>query len=159
MMNTEELLCEINSAFPLIAMPDKFALGFHPKDCHQCAFLAEDLEEYRGKAIDDAAIRQIHQQLTCLSAQAWLWILPHYLRFCLTQPDGYNHAEIEYLLYGLGPDVYFAADTRRRLSLLNSQQVDCLIRFVARLQVDDFWSDYCPAEIARALGFLRTLRA
>ncbi len=158
-MDMEALLAEIRVAFPPQEMPSSVDLRFHPEGCIDCDFLAEDLEAFRGKPIDGAAIRCLHQELSSLSARGWAWALPYYLPFCLTPEAQYNQMEIEFLIYSLGPDEQFKADTLKRLSLLSSLQVRCLIQFVQWLKVHPFWSEYFPEELDKALKFLDEIDA
>jgi hypothetical protein len=153
-MNAEELLAEILEVFPPVEMPAGPELTFHAKGCHQCAYLAEDIENYRGKPIDGEAIRFLHQELSLLSAKAWRWIAPHYLSFCLTPEAEYNGMETEYLIYNLGPDERFREETLQRLSGLNKSQIGCLIHFMEWLASHPDWSEYCPENINKAIKFL-----
>src|SRR5882724_12683182 len=114
-MDTNELLAEIRLAYPLLEMPSKHDLRFHPDGCVQCDYLSEYLDEHRGGPIDGPVIRHMHQEMTCLSAKGWSWALPHYLPFCLTPEAEYNQMETEYLIYNLGPGDKYTDDTKARL--------------------------------------------
>jgi hypothetical protein len=50
--------------------------------------------------------------------------------FCLTAEATYNQTETEFLIYNLGPEEEYKAETRLRLSSLNSDQVRCLMFFL-----------------------------
>lgn len=128
-MNKEELSKEIEECFPYLEKPIGSELSFHGEGCHQCYFLRADLEEYKGKELPPDAIRHIHQELTCLSASGYSWVLPSYLRFCLTDLAAYNQMETEFLIYNLGPKEEFQPDTLKRLSELNKRQINCLLHF------------------------------
>ncbi len=156
-MKTEELLVEILTVFPFREMPAGLELRFHRTGCPQCEYLSNDLEEFRGKTIGEVAIRQLHQEMSCLSAQGWAWILPHYLRFCLSKEADFSRMETEFLLYSLSPAEQFRDDTKIRLSLLNMEQISCLIHFVEWLEMHPHWSEYCMAEIQEAKTFLQVL--
>ena len=158
-INNDRLLKEIESAFPFVEMPDASDLTFHQMDCYQCEYLKNDIEEYRGKEITGQVIRFFHQEMSLLSAKAWQWILPHYLRFCLTLGAEYNRMEIEFLIYSLSPQLQFQKDTLQRLSGFNQTQIDCLIHFLDWCLGQQYWKDYCPDEINGAMNFLRTIRA
>ena len=154
-LDATNLACVIEEAFPLVDMPssaDLIAPGFS-----QYNYLAEELERYRGKEISGDAIRIIHQDLSHLSASAWHWILPHYLRFCLTAEAEYNRMETEFLIYNLGPDLRFQADVVKRLSQLTNSQISCLIDFLGWCLSQEYWREYCPDSIARGIGFLQTV--
>jgi len=120
-------------------------------------YVAEELERYRSKPIDGDAIRLVHQELSNLSAKAWRWILPHYLRFCLTAEAEYNRMETEFLIYNLAPELQFQTDTSQRLSLLTAMQVACLIDFLGWCFDQEYWKEYCPQNINRAISFLQTV--
>jgi hypothetical protein len=153
--DTATLAQEIDEAFPFVDMPPIAELI--ARDCTDCEYLAEELERYKGRDINGDAIRLVHQELSHLSAEGWRWILPHYLRFCLTAEAEYNRMETEFLIYNLGPDLEFQTDTTQRLSLLTTDQISCLIDFLAWCQNQEYWKEYCPDNINKAIGFLRTL--
>lgn len=154
---TEALLNEVKLAFPLVEMPNGLDLPFHKDGCFECDSLRDDLEYYRGREITGEAIRLVHQEMSHLSAKAWQWILPHYLRFCLTPEAEYNHMETEFLIYNLRPDLKFQKDTIQRLSFLNKKQIYCLMLFLEWCLSQQYWKEYCPSDINRALDFLKTV--
>ena len=157
-MKSEALLAEIQSAFPVVAMPSKADLPFDLERGGLDEYLANELDELRGKRVDGAVIRHVQQEMSCLSAKGWAWILPHYLRYCLTEEAEHNEMETEFLIYHLGPDQKFQADARKRLSLLNSQQIQCLIHFMQWLKSHPHWIAYLLADIDRAIAFLCALQ-
>ena len=156
-MNTDELLEEIRVAFPVLPMPARQALQFHPDGCAQCEYLSEYLYERREQAVDGNVIRYMHQEMTCLSSKGWAWALPHYLPYCLTPEAEYNWMETEFLIYNLGCGDKYKDNMRAQLVDLTVLQIRCLIRFVEYLDVHPKWSAYCPDEIRRALNFVRGL--
>ncbi len=81
--------------------------------------------------------------------------MPFYLRFCLTPEAEYNHMETEFLIYNLNPDLKFQRDTLQRLSLFTEVQVRCLIHFLEWCLTKQYWKEYCPDNINRAIEFLR----
>jgi hypothetical protein len=143
-MDTNELLTEIRIAFPLVQMPSKHDLRFHPDGCLQCDFISQYLDEHRGEVIDGPVIRYMSIEMTCLSTKGWSWALPHYLPYCLTPEAEYNQSETEYLIYNLGPNDEFKNETRARLSDLSKQQIDCLKHFLDWLSQHPKWSDISP---------------
>src|SRR4051794_18838210 len=122
-MDTETLIGKIREVFPIVEMPTRTELRSHPDECPQCGYLAEHLDENRSRPIDGAMIRYVHQELSCLSAKGWAWMLPHYLPYCLTPEAESNQMETEFLLYNLAPEEQFAAEARVRLSLLTERQL------------------------------------
>jgi hypothetical protein len=158
-MNIDRLLKEIESAFPSVEMPDASDLTFHKVSCRECEDLRKDFEDYRGKEITGQVIRFFHQEMSLLSAKAWQRILPHYLRFCLTPEAEYNRTETEFLIYSLSPELLFQKDTLQRLSGFNQLQIDCLTHFLDWCFSQQYWKDYCPDELNRAMNFLLTIKA
>jgi hypothetical protein len=158
-MDNDRLLKEIESAFPFVEMPDAQDLTFHQAGCHECEDLRKDIEDYRGKEITGQVIRFFHQEMSLLSAKAWQWILPHYLRFCLTPEALYDTAATQFLIYNLGPELQFQKDTLQRLSGFNQTQIDCLIHFLDWCLSQQYWKDYCPDAIERGMNFLLTIKA
>jgi len=158
-METNTLINEIESVFPEVKMPEGLALSFHKNDCFECEYLRNDLEEYRGKEISGEVIRLLHQELSCLSADGWRWILRHYLKFCLTPEAEYNQMETEFLIYNLGPDEKFEEGTLQRLSGLSQAQLNCIVHFLEWCAEHPFWKDYFPENIAKALNFVQSIKA
>ena len=155
--STNELAQAIEDAFPFLDMPSSEKLAIHDSSCGRCADLAKDIDECRGREIAGDAIRLVHQDLSHLSRWAWQWILPHYLRFCLTSEAKQNRMETEFLIYNLAPDQRFESDTGARLSLLSIGQLKVLLQFLLWLSGDEYWSVYCPQDIHRGQVFLETL--
>lgn len=152
------LLKEIEQAFPFIEMPSNDELLFHSDNCKECKYLRNDIEKYRDKKITGKFIRLVHQELALLSAKAWEWLLPYYLRFCLTPEAEQNQMEIEYLVYNLSPKEEYKKDTILRLSFLSDIQILCLIHFLEWLFDDEYWGDFFKEDISAALTFLRNIK-
>jgi hypothetical protein len=156
-MTTEDLIKEIEGAFPFVQMPISEDLVFHHRDCQQCADMWQDLEEYRGKDVNSEFIRWIHQDLSSLSARSMQWILPYYLRYCVTSEAQYNKMEIEYLIYNLAPAREVVDDTRERYSKLNQLQIKCMINFMEWCLLLDYFSNFLSDEVHKAINFLQSL--
>jgi len=156
----EALLREIEKTFPRVEMPERSKLLLAQMEAvGDSDLLARDLEELRGKPIDGAAIRSVHQELSFLSAATWRWLLPHYLSYCLTDEARYNRFETEFLIYNLGPSLEFQRDTQKRLALLNRLQLACLVDFLKWCLEDEEWRDLFEENIAKAIGFIETVAA
>lgn len=155
-MNSQAMMLakEIDHFFPVIGMPSPENIPAHLDGCSTCAQLASDLNVYRDKPIDAALIREIHQEMSHLSANAWRWVLPHYLRFCLTPEAEYSCFETEFLIYNLVPATEFEVATKARLSLLSDDQVRVLRDFLTHLLSTDYWRNYSPAKLTRGVAFL-----
>jgi hypothetical protein len=156
-MDSLILLREIERVFPFVEMPPKGELVFHQNDCAECDDLREDIEQCRETEISSKFIRLIHQELSQLSAASWRWVLPHYLRYCLTADAEYSRMEVEFLVYSLGPADEFQKDTVERLSKLSQKQMDCLIKFLQWCLSRQYWKEYCGEDIERAIRFLSSL--
>jgi hypothetical protein len=157
-MNTEALLAEVERVFPFVDKPDGLDLRFHKDDCAHCQFLAEDLEAFPGKELPPPALRNICNEMSCLSALGWRWALPSYLRHCLKVTDTYDDMETEFLIYSLGPAPEHQPDAIQCLSALNREQVHCLVHFLEWCSVHPHWSSYCSNNIPAAIHFVSGLR-
>lgn len=156
-ISKDNLFVEIESVFKLIEMPNADELTFHKVHCAECDDLREELLLCRGKSITGETIRLIHQELSLLSAKAWRWILPHYLKYCLTPEAEFNQMETQFLIYNLGADIQFQAELSQRLSLLNKDQILCLIHFLEWCSDQEYWQEFCPDSISRGINFLKHL--
>lgn len=145
---------EIDRTFPFVEMPPR---GELLNNDPRLGSVGEELEQYRGKPIDGTAIRLLHQELYELSPAGWRWILPYYLRYCLTPEAEYSRMETEFLIYNLSPKLKFYSATEQRLSLLNAAQVTCLIHFLEWCRHHEHWGSYCPEDIGRSISFLETV--
>lgn len=157
-MNTEELLRDIAVTFPPVEKPNGLAISFHKDECLQCEYLREDLNEFDGPVLPAKAIRTIYQEMSCLSAQGWRWVLPSYLTHCVSVETVYDGIETEFLIYNLGPEQQSQDKTLERLSALNFHQIGCLIHFLEWCSAHEHWAAYCAEDIERALSFMRTVQ-
>ena len=158
-MNKEQLSKEIETCFSFVEKPKGLELSFHKEECAHCHYLREDLKHFCDSEIPPEAIRWIHQEMSCLSADGWRWVLPSYLRYCLTDVAQYNRDETEFLIYNLSPDKEYEADTLERLSKLDQNQISCLIDFLKWCQSQEFWAEYYLDEIKRGIEFLKNIEA
>lgn len=150
---------EIEAEFPFVERPPTRELLFHYGDCRSCADLSDDLEQITGSEIGVEGIRTIHQSLPHLSPKGWRWMLPSYLRYGITHEAEYSRMEVEFLVYSLRPSLEFQADTVKRLSLVTSGQIRCLIDFLEWCGANAFWREYFPEDIQGATSFLSSLLA
>jgi hypothetical protein len=155
-MLTQVLLEEIAAVLPPVAKPARGEIAFHKDGCDQCKYLSEDLEQYQGETLPDKAIRHLHNEWSCLSAAATRWVLPSYLRRCLTQ-DLYDPLETEFLIYTLAPEPKHELETTQRLSKLSHQQIGVLRHFLIWCREHPHWSKYCPDEVALATAYIERL--
>ena len=158
-MDSENLIKEIELVFPFVERPKGIQVSFHKVDCYQCLYLRQEMERYPGTELPKEALRYLHNELSCLSAKGWAWVLPSYLRYCVTADETYDGMETEFLIYNLSPDLKFQKETMQRLSLLNREQITCLIHFIEWCEEHEHWSNYCPKEIIRAKHFLLSINA
>ena len=129
-MGTAELLSEVESEFPFVSKPQGIALSFHKDKCDLCEYLRSDLETVTGKELSREALRDIYNEMSCLSAEGWRWALPSYLRHCLGASGSYDDSETEFLIYNLGPLPEHQAETLQHLAALSNEQLGCLIHFL-----------------------------
>ncbi len=154
-VGTGQLLREVEEIFPFVDKPLGLELSFHKDDCYSCTALREELEPYNGKEIPPNALRLIHQEMSCLSAKGWSWVLPSYLRYCLTKGARNNEMEIEFLIYNFGPDDEYVCHVLERLSDLSEGQIRYLEKFFSWLEGQIQWSKYHREDIEKAIEFLR----
>lgn len=157
-MNTEMLKREIEDQFTFVDKPEGLAISFHEDDCHQCEFLREELEKYCEQELPEEGIRDVHVEMSCLSAQGWRWALPSYLRYCLTDEALLTEQETQFLIYNLAPGVEYQSETTSRLSLLSDGQIHCLVHFLEWCREHEHWGKYFPQEISSGIVFLSALR-
>lgn len=155
-MDSLLLLKRVESVFPYVEMPAHENLPFHKSNCRACGYFANDVEEYRGREVSSEFVRSIHQELPCASALATLWILPIYLRYCLTEGQ-YSSTEVDYFIDGLRPEEKFKADTLERLSLLNSEQLKCIKEVLEWTLEFRMPRDGCVTDIEQAIDFVSFL--
>ena len=158
-MNIQTLLDEVERSFGFVAKPRADAISFHDTACDLCSYLRQDLLPYKDEQLPYEAIRCVHQEMSCLSATGWRWVLPSYLRYCLTEAAQVSEMEIEFLIYNLAPSAKHQPDTLKRLSALNQMQISCVLSFLRWCENHKKWSAYCPAEIQQAIEFISTLKA
>jgi hypothetical protein len=157
-LTKSELLKKIDTAFPSRDMPVLAELSFHKEGCHQCDDLREDVEFYRGKSIGGETIRLVHQEMSQLSAKAWQWILPFYIKYCLTDKGEYSRMETEFLIYSLSPAQKFELETSERLSLLTFDQINVVICFFELCLKQDHWRDLFSDDIDQAINYLKKIQ-
>ncbi len=157
-MDTEYLLREIESVFPPFDMPSGFELAPEFPRYIESEEIRNDMEEFRGKRIERDAIRTIHRYLPVLSTKGMRWILPWYLRYCLTD-EAQKHSRIETrsLIYTLSPDTQFVSETLQQLSLLDISQLTCLIHFLEWCLSDEYWINSEPERIRAGIEFLMSI--
>lgn len=158
-MKKGELSAEIDRVFPRVPMPDRARLFDGKADPKMSAEILDDIERMGRDGVDGAAIRAIHQELSLLSAEMWRWLLPQYLKYCLTEEAQYNRFETEYLIFNLGPELQFQSDAKKRLSLLTNEQLLCLVHFLEWCRQDEWWADANAVDIDRAISLLRVIQA
>lgn len=139
-MNDKSLRYEIDSAFPHTEMPA--SVTRQAPRFIESREIDEDIEEFRFLPVTVQTIRAIHLYLPVLSVEAMHWLLPHYLRFCISEEGKcYSRKETASLLCFLGPKPEHVDDTRIILSSLMNEQRICLIHFLAWCRSDNFWAD------------------
>lgn len=153
-MNESDLLKEIEEVFTFVKPPPIEDFVLHGDECAECSYLKKDLEDILVSEVTEKTIRFFHQELYHFSAKGWRWVLPYYLRYCMTPEATYNQSEIEFLIYNLRPSEKFENKTKQQLSELNKDQIFCLIHFMDWCSAHAFWGEYCPEDIRKAKLFL-----
>lgn len=158
-MDNRSLLEEIDSVFPRAAMPAKVTRQA-PRFI-ESSEIDEEIEEFRGFPFTAATIRAIYRYLPVLSVEAMHWLLPHYLRFCLSDEGRrYSRKEAASLLYFFAPGPEFVEDTMMIISSFTNEQRLCLIHYLDWCVNDNYWGDMldCINKGLRLLGDNRTAR-
>jgi hypothetical protein len=151
------LLEEITIVFPSKVMPQTGDLIVNKGRDSECNYLREDLDAARGQPVTGAVIRLVHQELTCLSVKALQWILPYYLRYCLSDDGQESRMETEFLIYSFSPLEEFKEAALQRFTFLQRDQIVCLLHFVDWCSAHPYWGEYFPEDLQRAREFLRSL--
>ena len=159
-MDCISVLDEVKQVFSFVDMPPQDEMVPSTPRTIESEEIREDMEAYRGKEITGEAIRTIQRYFPVLSAKATRWILPHFLRYCLT-PDAESdrRRQVESLIYALSPEVEYVADAAERFTLLNAAQIACLVHFLEQCLKDPYWVDAYPERILEGILFLRRLLA
>lgn len=157
-MQKDDLLQEIDAAFPYTRKPQGLELSFHKDDCPHCYYLRKEMEKY-GDKIPKEGLRWLHNELSCLSSKGMRWVLPSLLRYCVKTNDTYDGMETEFLIYHLSPDLKYQKDVVAQLSPLSDSQVHCLKSFIDWCEEHEHWGAYCSEEVAHAADFLASLRS
>jgi hypothetical protein len=89
-------------AFSEAPRPSREEFGFHRHDeCEECAEVVADLSRYAADEIPNDVIDYYATDLSLLSAAAWRYLLPRFVRWTAEDPD--SNAS-EFVLYNLCPD-------------------------------------------------------
>ena len=156
-MKAEDLEQELENVFPFTDKPKGIDLSFHQDNCLHCQFLRNDLEIYNDKRLNKEGIRELYNDMSCLSAKGWAWVFPSYLRLCLHQEASLFANETELLIYNLGPETECEEETKQRLSGFSHQQLQCILHFINWWQTNEHWSKYFASELERANSFISGL--
>jgi hypothetical protein len=156
-VNAAGVLRVIEEAFPYVSRPAPADIPFHREDCSHCEYTVEELLKYPGPSLPPQAIRWLCDELTTMSAQATAYFLPSLLRYVMTDENGRDPRPTEFLIYGLGPSPEHAAETRARLSLLSTAQVEALLALVKHWAREGEWSKDWSEDLERASAFLEDL--
>ncbi len=155
-----ELTDCINRAFELVDFPlkDDLVDGSLSEQDYGVD-VATDLERWRSKIPDKSLLREMHQELRKLSPSATRWIVPHYLRYAVTNEAKYSRMETSFFVLSLiprreGEDRQIA----QRLSSLSRKQIECMTKVLEHLNADSEWAEDMGEDIESALCALHGLR-
>jgi hypothetical protein len=155
--NDDLLLAEIEAAFPREEMPAADELTISEEGWSECNNLRDDLDAIRGRPLTGETFRLVHQDLRCLSKKGLRWILPHYLRYCISAEGQYSRMETQFLIYNLSPKSSYREETLQRFKFLNIKQIECLCHFLDWCANHPHWREYLPADLQDAMGFMQLL--
>lgn len=155
-----QLIDHIDQAFKKVEFPPKEYLVDSTLSKQDYGLqVAADLECWRTRVPDDSLLREMHQELRKLSAAATRWIVPHYLRYALTEQAKYSRMEISFFVLSLvARSKEEVQQIVTRLSSMSTEQIGCLAKVLAYLHADPDWAEYMGEDIEAALATLRSLR-
>lgn len=159
-MKIENLREEIENAFNFVAKPAHGVFLVRRDNRYDCQYVTDALDAYNEMELPPQALRYLHSDLFCLSPIGFRWVLPSYLRYCVSDTAILYRDELletEFLIYHLSHDSQYQAEVMQQLAIMNSQQIDCLISFVGWCKEGD-WGEYYSDHLAKAHAFLITLR-
>jgi hypothetical protein len=139
-MNTisEQLIIEeIDKAFPPVDMPVRQKLYCSDGQLRDPDQLEEDLDCFRRKLVNRELFYWVHDELILLSPETWRWLIPNYVKFCLTREGYYNEfpeQPANALIWVLGCESAESTQLELRLAFFNKGQLGCLLKFV------DWWT-------------------
>jgi hypothetical protein len=157
-MEGRNLLAEIDAALPQVPKPLPERLVFHAQGCGQCEMLRKDLCDFSEGALTDQEISFLVDELSKLSPESTRWVMPSYLRRCVTQ-DLTDPRETEFLIYNLAPAAAHEGDTLAQFAALGALGASCLLHFLDWCQDHPHWSQYCASELPVARAFVNRLIA
>jgi len=154
------LIDHIDHAFKAVEFPPKEDLVDSTLPQQDSGFqVAADLECWRTRTPDESLLREMHQELRKLSAAATRWIVPHYLRYALTEQAKYSRMEISFFVLSLvARSKEEVQQIATRLSSMSTEQIRCLTKVLEYLGADTDWAEYMGEDIEAALATLRSLR-
>lgn len=155
-MELDDLLKLIENAFPYIDKPKLENIPAHNDSCLDYEFVLKKLDKYSGPTLPAEAISYLCDEMNTLSAEATQWVLPSYLRIAISTSAPHDRVP-EFLIYNLGPDGESEKETRQRLALLTTPQIDCLLSVLRYWQKHPHWGEYCPDDLCKAVAFLKSL--
>ncbi len=158
-MDARAVLAEVEAVFPPVKMPASNDLVPELPRYIESEEIRKDLDELRDCPVDDKVIRTVHRYLPVLSAETTRWILPHLLRFCLSDAgQQFSRVETASLIYALSPTLAFEANTIERMALLSDNQILTLIHFLEWCESDRYWLNLEPERIRDGIAFLKKFR-
>lgn len=154
-----QLSDRINQAFANVDFPQMDALvAGSLTEQDNATDLAADLESWRTKIPDNRLLRQMHQELRLLSPAATRWIVPHYLRYALTEEAKYTRMEVSFFVLSLvSHSKEVDKQITTRLSLMNDEQIACVVNVLTHLHADPDWKEYMGEDFEDALSTLMRL--
>lgn len=141
-MKTDTLLKEIDEVFQVVPMPSRINLTVHLKGCFDCEEVLDYLDYYRNRSLDGAFFMYMRRNLTSLSPIGFLWLIPYYLKYCLSFDWNFTEEPICFLIYTLNPPPEYEHDAFVRLSALNYRQIICLIHFLEWCNENENYASY-----------------
>jgi hypothetical protein len=128
-ITTEEMLQEIQSAFPNMPMPPLDEMLEFAGEKTMGAMFIRELDRCRFTSIEDDIIRLSRLEFYYLSPNVIRWFLPHYLTYCITAETRLTEELVEFLTYYFNPSPESLEDRMERISALSKENLECIQKF------------------------------
>ncbi|WP_373994454.1 DUF6714 family protein [Duganella sp. Root1480D1] len=138
-------------------MPSNELLTLHSDKCSECEYVRENIERFRSSCFGEAGAQVVYLELSHLTAQAWNWMLPHYLRFCISDEAKNESTLTAFFLYQFYPVQKLSQLISHKLFSLNMDQFLCLAHFLTWALNDPIRRDEDGEDIKDSITFLKEL--
>lgn len=159
-MDREHLFKEMDELFPKVVKPKGISMSFHKIGCIHCEELRKDLAHVNG-AFPEEELRTIYDELSCLSSEGLLWVMPAYLKYIIGTEASLesDEVEIEFFIYNFSPELKYQKETISRLGSLSKSQLSFISKVFEWLSSFTYWREWHGEDLERAKLFLNNIDA